>query len=104
MGFADYDRRRLLDTNTVPDGISNTNGDRYGYGCAHFNTDAFSNPNGHTQRNTRHHTDAHSGRYANTHSCWNPHTFGNAHARADGYSDASGASRQPLHSNVSSDR
>ena len=60
MGFADYDRRRLLDTNTVPDGVSNsyghsdTDSDAHtnSHSCAHCDTDCFNNSNRNTHSRT----------------------------------------------------
>jgi hypothetical protein len=49
MEFEYHDWRRLLDTYTVPDGISNgyTDSDTHanGYGCAYVDADSFCNPN-----------------------------------------------------------
>jgi hypothetical protein len=52
MEFEFHDERRVFDTYTVPDGISNSDSNNRptitntnGYGCADVDADSFSNPN-----------------------------------------------------------
>jgi hypothetical protein len=45
MEFEFHHERRLFDTYTVPDGISNSDADTDGHGCAYVDADSFSNPN-----------------------------------------------------------
>jgi hypothetical protein len=100
MEFEFHDERGLFDTHTVPDGISNNDTGRDAhanlYASAYVDADSFSDPNrnthSRTQRNTWHHTDAHSG----------ADSYSGCHALS--YSDARSASCEPLDADAGSDR
>ena len=103
MVFAHYGWRRLLDTHTIPDGISHSDG------LAVTDRPAHTNTNGHGRRHGYPHSDnnSHCHTYSsaiNSHPDFDADTGPISHSHPHSYTDARRASRQPLHSNVSSDR